>query len=221
MKRARKYFLGVDLGQANDYTALSVIEKVMWREHGETRHEYRLGHLERLPLGMTYPVQVERVKALVDRLKGSPFRLDGRTTWDGDVTTVADATGVGRPVVDMLRDAGLRLKAVTITGGDQETITSGMYRVPKRELVSVLQVALHKQLLRVQASLPLAPVLRDEMLAFRVRYSAAGHDSYGNDWRENPHDDLVLATALALYWPERHESADRDTILRSIGLRVG
>jgi hypothetical protein len=30
-----------------------------------------------------------------------------------------------------------------------------------------------------------------------------GHDSYSNDPRETPHDDLVLATALA-YWAMSH-----------------
>ncbi len=216
MKRSRKFFMGVDLGQANDYTAISVVEKVEHPDVSKPRL-YRLGHLERLPLGTSYPNQVERVGEIIKRLMGAPMHLDGRTYWDGDVTLIVDATGVGRPVVDLLRQAGLKPKAVTITGGDAATSTDGYHRVPKRDLVSRLQVALQKGVLRVQSDLSLAQVLRDEMLAFRVKLNARGHDTYGNDWRENPHDDLVLATALALYWPERHPIADPETVRRAIG----
>lgn len=217
MKRSRKYFMGVDLGQANDYTAVSVIERVERREDGETRSRYHLGHLERFPLGTSYPGQVERVGELIAALKGSPFRHEGRVTWDGDVRLVVDATGVGRPVVDLLRAARLRPEPVTITGGDAATSVDGFHRVPKRDLVSSLQVALQKGTLRVQSGLELAPVLRDEMLAFRVKLNARGHDTYGNDWRENPHDDLVLATALALYWPESRNTSDLAALRRAVG----
>lgn len=38
------------------------------------------------------------------------------------------------------------------------------------------------------------------LLAFTVRISASGHASYGDDWRENDHDELVLPMTLAAYW---------------------
>jgi hypothetical protein len=58
---------------------------------------------------------------------------------------VVDATGVGAPVVDLLRAAGIgeRLVAVTITGSDDVTRgPGGDWRVPKRDLVTGLQVML-------------------------------------------------------------------------------
>ena len=65
-------------------------------------------HLERLPLGLDYPAMVDRVSDLVSRPELSHC-----------TTLIVDATGVGRPVVDMLRGARLpcRLMPVTITGG--------------------------------------------------------------------------------------------------------
>lgn len=217
MKRAREFYMGVDLGQANDYTAVSVIERVRTRRDWETHIRYHLGHLERFPLGMSYPGQVERIAERIERLMGSPLRLDGGVYFDGKVTLVVDATGVGRPVVDLMRAAKLKPIPVTITGGESATSVDGFQRVPKRDLVSSLQVSLQRGDLRVQSGLDLAPVLRDEMLAFRVKFNARGHDTYGNDWRENPHDDLVLATALALYWPEAHKAPDRQAIKDAIG----
>lgn len=210
-----EYVIGVDLGQAHDYTAVAVLEREL-RETGRTLKRYAYGggnelapemeatykvrHLERFPLGTAYPEQVERVKELTHATQ----RLKLRNGERAKARLVVDQTGVGRPVVDMLKKAGLRnLTSVTIHGGDQTVREWTSYRAPKRELVSVLQVLLQTKRLEVAAGLPLAQTLQQEMLAFKVEISKSGHDAYGNDWRENPHDDLVLAVSLAGWVGER------------------
>lgn len=62
---------------------------------------------------------------------------------------VVDGTGVGAPVVDMLRAAGLgcEITAVSITGGDRESRRG----VPKRDLIARVQLALEKGELRIAA----------------------------------------------------------------------
>ena len=85
------------------------------------------------------------------------------------------------------------------------TWEGGAVRVPKRDLVSTAQVLLQSERLKIAKGLPEAQTLVDELLAFKVSISLKGHDSYGNDvgmWRENPHDDLVLAVALAAWYGE-------------------
>ena len=42
----------------------------------------------------------------------------------------------------------------------------------------------------------------EELLSFQVKISVSGHDTYGA-WREGTHDDLVLATALAVWVGEK------------------
>jgi hypothetical protein len=37
-----------------------------------------------------------------------------------------------------------------------------------------------------------------------VKISQGGHDSYGNDWRETAHDDLVLSLAMAVWYAEKY-----------------
>jgi len=51
----------------------------------------------------------------------------------GRCQMVVDATGVGRPVVDLLRRArpGCTILPVTITGGEKESYDAGYHRVPK------------------------------------------------------------------------------------------
>src|SRR5437762_13335807 len=76
-------------------------------------------------------------------------------------TLVVDATGVGRPVVDLLRRAGLpcRLMPVTITAGDKETSDSGTWRVPKRDLITGLLILLQREEIDICGHLPEAETL--------------------------------------------------------------
>jgi len=193
------YLLGLDLGQAADYSALAIARRQ--EERGVS--SYTLPWLERFPLGTSYPAIVAAVVARVRQL----------ATQDPAVprVLVIDATGVGRPVLDLLKQArpAARLIAMTITGGDTATHDGPQWRVPKRELVSTAQVFLQGRRLAITAALPEAATLTRELLAFQVKISAeTAHDSYGA-WREGSHDDLVLAVALALWAGERPEVRGR------------
>jgi hypothetical protein len=210
------WYVGADLGQARDYTALAVVEERLWCPNEAVRWEWVLpatgwlapsalvphqiaqlrslgywegrpeepplvvNHLERLPLGTSYPDVVERVGALLDT---PPLRPDV-------AALIADATGCGRPVIDLMRLRGLLPVAVTITAGTATTYDpdAGSFRVPKRDLVSVMA-----------AALPEAETLRRELQNFRRKVTPAGDDSYSS-WRESDHDDLVLAVALACWY---------------------
>jgi hypothetical protein len=59
-------------------------------------------------------------------------------------------------------------------------------------LVSALQVVLQSGRLKIARGLPEAETLVNELLNFKSKISAAGHDSY-EAWRESVHDDLVLS----------------------------
>jgi hypothetical protein len=193
------FVLGLDLGQVADYTALCILECLTeglneWTTdlQQKTTTLFHVRHLERPPLGTPYPDIVTRVEALV---RSAPLQ-------HAPTALVVDATGVGRPVVDLFRQAKLNPRPITITGGDTEQYADGGWRVPKRNLVSTLQVALQANRLRVAKGLPEAAVLVDELLNFKVKITVAAHDTY-EAWREGQHDDLVLATALALWWGEQ------------------
>ncbi len=114
-----------------------------------------------------------------------------------------DATGVGRPVVDMLAAANLpaELVPITITGGTRVTRDGDGYGVPKRDLVAALRLPLDARRLRWAAELPEARTLERELTGFRAKITAALHDSYGH--RDGEHDDLLLALARAV-WAGEH-----------------
>ena len=179
-------YLGLDLGRQRDHTAIAIVERV-----GE---EIWVRHLERVALGTPYPKVVERVAQIVGQLR--------------KCTVIVDATGVGEPVVDTLRRAGLgcEIIAVTITGGNRETRTGANYCVPKLDLIAGIQVALEQGILRVPRELSDAGALARELLSVRVRSGfggrglKAGADGYGE------HDDLVIAVALACWRAGRRKN---------------
>ena len=182
-----KFYIGLDLGQASDYTALNVMQQV----DGKDGNVYHIRRLERIR-GAPYPDITQKVKAIM----ASPA-LAGRTD------LVVDQTGVGTPVVDLLRQAGLKPVAVSIHGGANVTREGNNWNVPKRDLVGVLQVLLQTGRLKVASKLKLGSVLQAEMLNFKVKIDpVTAHDSY-SAWRDNEHDDLVLSAALAAWWAER------------------
>lgn len=184
-----EYVVGLDLGQVHDYTAVAVAE--VPEPVNDAPRIYAVRHLERVR-GKPYP---EIVKRVCDLMAAPP--LNG-----GNTSLVCDATGVGRPVVDLLRQAGLGPIAVTITGGDLVSDEGTNYRVPKRDLVGAVQVLLQGRRLKVAEQVPEARLLVEELQNFQIKITASANDTYGA-WREGTHDDLVLAVALACWWGER------------------
>ena len=183
-----RFFVGLDLGQLRDYTALIVLEKV---EQPSASPIYHLRHLQRFPLGTSYTDILRQVSGLFQK---SPLVFISRL--------VVDGTGVGVPVVNMLHHAGLPVVPIWITGGDAVSRAGRIIRVPKRDLVSVLQVLFQAERIKIAPSLPLGPVLVEELMNFRAKITAAGNDTY-EAWRERDHDDLVLALAISSWYAER------------------
>ncbi len=168
--------IGADLGQAQDPTALAVAEV--------HKPEIHVRHLERLALGTPYPKVVERIGDLVDKLPGA--------------TLVVDATGVGRAVLDQMREAGLEPVPVTITGGRHTSFDGLHWRVPKQALLRPLVAAMDAGRLKVAKGLRDAETFQREFLAFQRRITESGNSAFEG---AGEHDDLVIAAALTCWWP--------------------
>ncbi len=183
------YFIGVDLAQRSDFTAV-VVNEVTTSEGGERRHSIR--HLERFRR-VDYPSVVERLRTVAEALAG-------------ERALVLDSTGLGNVVLDYVRQARLpcRVLPVTITSGAEVRSEGGSYWTPKRDLVAALALGLETGRVKIAAGLRLAETLRRELENFRVTLSASGHDSYAAGG--SGHDDLTVAAALAVWAAEREGS---------------
>jgi hypothetical protein len=124
---AMNFKICLDLGQAHDYTAPAILLcPFRWKDVSPS-NPVKLIHCERIPLHTSYPDIVDYTKdelfprvrryaaeesaKLHSKLRGPEPRL----------TLVVDHSGVGRPVVDLFRRAGLSPVAITITSGVDAT----------------------------------------------------------------------------------------------------
>ena len=190
--------VGVDIGQRQDPTAVVVCE-VQRRDYVLGRSGRPAGgafhfvsrHVERLPLGTTYPAIVDRLvqihNGLMDKRNGKRVRY-----W-------LDATGVGQPVVDLLHAAGLRayLTPVYLTGTDRAVLEDGQLRLGKALLVSRLQVLLQAGLIHLPQTAE-AKALVDELLIYEIRINDNAHAQFGA-FKIGQHDDLATALGLACW----------------------
>lgn len=116
-----------------------------------------------------------------------------------DVDLVVDATGLGRPVVEAMEEAGLSPIPVVITGGVNEIHAPGewSWRLPKKNLVTTLQILLSRKILHLPPNHALAAAMQNEMRTFKRKQNPnTMHDSF-EAGRELEHDDLVFALGLA------------------------
>jgi hypothetical protein len=179
------FYVGLDLGQRRDYSAVAVVERIDHRRafQGTAFARLVVRYAERLPLGTPYPRVVDRVRAIV--------RSDALA---GNCALAVDATGVGAPVVDMLRAArlGCDLSAVVITGADRAAGSS----VPKRDLMAEVLMLLEQGRLKI-GKLREGPRLVRELMDVRESSGRIGADGAAE------HDDLVIALALACWRAKR------------------
>lgn len=193
----RLLIISADLGQAFDYTAISVIERVISGRgfkgyNGKGEQMFYLRHVERMR-GVEYPEVVDRIKQL----------YNSEALKSVNKAVVIDLTGLGRPVYDIMRQAGFRrsMNAINITGGLDATFKDGHHNVPKRELVSCLQIQLQNNRLKIAKGLKKANALIEELSNFQTKISDSGKDTYNG--RNGVHDDIVCRLPWACGWAVR------------------
>jgi hypothetical protein len=190
------YYLGLDLGQAQDYSALVVLEQ-RWHEHpdhpGELQTDYVCGYLKRWQVKTPYRVVVEDCRQVLLRPRINNAIL------------AVDHTGVGRAVYELFLQAGLSaprplgqagsqvtsshlgslarsgaaLRPIVFTAGHDVTWgDDGSLRVPKKEMVGAVQVLLQNRRLAI-AEVECRDLLVKELEVFKAKITAAtGHESF-------------------------------------------
>jgi hypothetical protein len=237
----RRYSVGVDLGQANDFTAIAVLEKAivppetaMFSPVGESPSNrlvegsivYDLVYLKRPKLGTSYDTIAKRVADLVCELE--PQGAFGEL---GHVTLSVDGTGVGRGVVDMLDTEFKRrgttsksiprvdFRRVSVTGSQttlkRPTRSNGYWSVPKKDLVFPAVAAFQQGKIRIAKGIKDRDALVSELKNCRRKVNIATGGLQFEPWRESEHDDLLFALCLALWgWETRRRGSTRLRVIR-------
>lgn len=216
-------FIGIDIGQKRDPTAIAVAELQRRGRGGDGFKQvvgppvehYVIRHLERLPLGTPYPDAAKRLGEIVANLKrqasiaaeerylAEPYGYARRDPGNVNLTTYVDATGVGQPVVDLLNAAKVNVNPVYFTHGDRRTEERQEYPLKgfrvslgKAWLVSRLQALLQTGRIHLPDTNE-ARVLAKELQDYEIKVSEDANDKYGA-FKVGTHDDLVTALGLAV-----------------------
>lgn len=201
--------LSIDLGAQQDFTATSLIHykevveskktlpglEVRKMEDARVRFEHHLRFLERAEKGTPYP---EIIQITRRRMKNPDL---------ADAELLVDATGVGLAVVQQMMESGLKPIGIMITSGTEVGILKSPkkvrlgYKVPKKEIVTALQIAFQSRRLKMPASLPFIKEFVEELQNFRLKITRHANDTY-EAWRESIHDDLVLSVGIGVWYLE-------------------
>jgi len=190
--------IGIDVGQKVDPTAIAVMEVERRGPNQEVNYVGR--HLERLPLGTSYPEVAARLRAIVagvrERVPAAYTPGVGYGPAPLDLRVAVDATGVGQPVVDLLAAAGVKVTPVYFTHGDRRTEERGQVTIGKAFLVSRLKTLFQTQCVHLPTTAE-AEAMQRELLDYEIRVTEDANDTYGA-FKVGAHDDLVTAIGLAV-----------------------
>jgi hypothetical protein len=144
--KTKDIIIGLDLGQQNDYTVLSVLDI---EKHNVTG-------------------------------RGNLYKL----------------------IVDLLRGDGIKLIALNITGGNAANWKhSKEVSVPKKELISSIQVIFMEHRIKIASGIQLLDDLKKEFLNFKATINQKAVASFNA--ASSYHDDIVLSISLATWYGEQ------------------
>ncbi len=182
----REFFVGLDLGLRRDPSAVAVVERLA-RDTGVYDRVYMHHVMETLYVvrqARRFPLETPYVEIPVEVRRVMRGLADGVSK-----TLTVDATGVGAPVVELLKraDLGSRLKPVVITGGEAVGELKHAQTVPRRTLLENLRILLETRAVRLPRGLAGLEDLGRGLVGL-------GREGGGEV------DDMALARALA-GWP--------------------
>ena len=188
------WFLGLDLAQRQDFTALATLE-LKWTVAGKDMATWEhvwtpsliIRSLDRYELAQSYSTYEDAAKERV-----SSIRAHDATS---EIHLALDAAGPGGPIVDDLRASNIdaSIHPITITGGAYPSNSTHGANVPRRALVSRTLLLMERGTLQAQPGVENWTELCEELLRLRA-----------GDSHSTAHDDLAIALTLAVWQAATH-----------------
>jgi len=185
-----KYIAGLDLGQQQDYSVLSILELIIM---DDLTPKYILRDIKRYPLKTDYMHIVLDVSSILNReelLSKSVF--------------VMDYSGVGTPIYDLFKInmSNTYPIGVSIAGGNNtHWRTRSNAIVAKKDIVSTFQVVIQNKRLIIPYNLSLIREVEKEFLNFKAKLTKTASvifEAKGSIY----HDDIVMSIGVALWYSE-------------------
>lgn len=188
----RRWWLGVDLGQSNDFTSLVLLEDECLPviENGQValgKRTFTVVMADRFR-GVSYDAVVN----FIVRVRNAPeIRHACKLS--------IDATGLGRPVSDMLDAVNCQHHACTMTAG-QDWRREGKYvMVGKTFLVETAAVLFTSGQLKWAPDLEQKEAIEADLATFALHNTAAGNQVIVQERNAAGHGDYGIALAIAAF----------------------
>lgn len=221
----KQYFIGVDVGQIQDHTAIAVVEAIP----PEKKQIIPEGNLTvgGAPVGVRIqgPPQEAEVRELYPRIQchkiqslrlGIRFQdiarrlseIEGKLKAKGEATVsiLVDATGPGQPVPELIREqVKSRVISCRFTSGTEPHREGDNLKLPKDALVMCLKIFLQNKRLELPGKTKDPDQARaiQEMLLelqnFQSNQPKEGARAETFEAKVGSHDDLVTALGLAAW----------------------
>lgn len=195
-----KVFVGVDLGQLQDFSAVCVLcVDVLERPTGPETGNRRFDSIERVPilniihLAKWQSTYRESLQKIAQILQHPSLILD-------DVDLILDQSGVGQAVFEMADNLGLNPSGIVITSGQHSRVDeSGTLLVPRVQLLSATVVAYENGQVRIPEELPLRSELEAELMNLQLQVRRKSGAETIDQATTATHDDLAIAVSLAIW----------------------
>lgn len=221
-----EYAVMVDLGKKRDRTVFFVMKDnaAILSGHERVGIPDRLQHTYQVPfidqfIGIGYPEMVDNL-----------VRLMGATELTNNSDLLVDGRGVGEPVIDMMRRAGLSPIPIVATAGEQVhevhaefgkvfqqaaqdgrlsgAMILSQINVPKADLVAAGMALMQQNRLRVAKSLRWAEEFQRQLMHFKgIANPTTKKRTFEADDIE-VHDDIVFCYLMGAWWFTRTRKDD-------------
>ncbi|SEL29709.1 hypothetical protein [Jannaschia helgolandensis] len=187
-----RYFVGADLGQANDFSSAVVVKD----------QQLPIADGSRVKLGPR-----ERTVVFADKFKGVSYvsvvdyliRLRNAPPFGGKSELIIDGTSIGRVVSDMLHEQSVDHTAVQMTGG-QEWRRSGRYvNAAKTLMIENLAVLFASGDLKFAHDLAMRKEIEEDLASFTTQTTAAGNQIITQARNASGHGDTGIALIVAAF----------------------
>ncbi len=187
-----RYWVGADLGQANDFSSAVVVKDQQLPVYDGTK----------IALGPR-----ERTVVFADKFKGVSYvdvvdyliRLRNAPPFGGKSQLVIDGTSIGRVVSDMLHEQSVDHTAVQMTGG-QEWRRSGRYvNASKTLMIENLAVLFAAGDLKFAHDLAMRKEIEEDLASFTTQTTAAGNQIITQSRNASGHGDTGIALIVAAF----------------------
>ena len=203
--------IGLDTGQKVDRTVLALLERIQEYGHDPFQGKnkvgkpfYKLVYMERFPLDIPTPQQVDRVIMTYNQV----IKKYNKDLPDGapkiEPTLIMDLGHVGQSHFDEYKQAGLRVYGINFLGDgatSDRTPDRDVYGVTKKDLTSALAILTENNRLHIPDNIPDRPLIIKELSKFTWKQTAAGNVTAEN-LRDSDHDDIVSALMVAAWYGE-------------------